>query len=669
MKIKLDIYASLRNLSIAEFARRVRANPLALFAISFALASASFYAFVKIFPFPTNNSESLAQSLHWVKSLTPPSNDYKYWYPVALIYIPLSTFFGWLLLNKLFSNRIYEDFYPNSEPAPLQKLSVFELTWVSASLFVLLTNFSYAAFYAYLINFHHFNYITGPLNDVLNGRFLLVDVKSQYGFLNIFLTSWIFKYFLYFSHGNVHFLSMIFILLEYLAFYFILKLMTRSIRMALLGIVLIFSYHYFGMYPALFPSELAVWPGYTWRYFMSSMALLLVLYWHLKRSTVSLLLSQASVALAFFWQFESGISVLGSYISLLCADFLLAGRGLDFKSQGRGSELLSRLTTLALWMLGVATGYSVYAYIYAGTLPDWSNLVYYTKTFNNGFLQGASIPSQIWWYWPILVYSCVLFLLFGVKFLKLKFPREHLPYLVFLSVFGFGIFRYYLGYGNDNVKPSSVVIPACIIFVYFCSQLFLGISKGNLSLRRPWTASAAMLATAIFVHAAIDFSYWSVKLNQQRWLNKQQLKIPDHNVPEKNRLILIDGNPPTIPFPEFVASLEKIKKYVPAHQPIALIAYLDHPILMQSERVNLAHYWYMHTDLYTQKELDEVAELYISKAEFIFVEKGLMARSGEHLNKIQGRLPESNLIEIFRKIRPHYSFQEDIGLLYVYRKN
>ncbi|MBC7759662.1 MAG: hypothetical protein H7069_12450 [Phormidesmis sp. FL-bin-119] len=641
----------------------------ALFLTSFVLSCVSFYLFVNYFPFPTNDPENLSRTLPWVLVLTPSSNNYKYWYPLALIYIPMMSFSGWLVLNKLFSKKTEERTFVLASQTLLIKLSVTELTLVSVALFFLLTNFSYASFYSYFINFHHFNYVTGPLNDLLNGRILLVDSRTQYGFLNIFLTSFIFKETLHFSHGNVHFLSMIFIFLEYLIFYLILRILTKRKVVAVLGVILIFSYHYYGMYPILFPSELPVWPGYTWRYFMSSMVLLLVLNWHIRRSTLSMMFSQAGVALALFWQFESGICILISYLALLFVDFYMSGQALDFKINNRGPLLLSRLLTLTLWILGVIASYSCYTYLLAGMFPDWTHLIYYTKTFNKGFYQGTTIPSTLWWYWPILIYGAVLFLLFGVKYLKYKFPPEHLPYLVFLSVFGFGIFRYYIGWGGkDEMKPSAVVIPACLILVYFANETYVKVNARSLTWKHPLRFLTNAFIALVFFHAFYDFCYWTFKLNQQRLLNYQQLRLNDYNVPKKNRLILIETNPPTIPFLELTRTLDQIKKYVPEHKPIALIAAKDHPMLMQSERINLAHYWYMNVDLYTQTELDAVVELYIAHAKYLFVEKELLAKGSVYLNNHEGKSPESNLIEIFRRVKDHFIFEEDIGLLYVYRK-
>jgi hypothetical protein len=635
-----------------------------LFWFSLSLAGLALYVFVNTYPFSPISVEVMSQYVPWVQSLTPKSNPYKYWYPLALVCVPLGTFAMWRLLCRVaglsFPKRRVELAKAYARP----RVPVFSTSIILFGLAVLLTNFSYAAFYLFFVNFHHFNYITGPLNDLLNGKVLLVNSKTQYGFLNIFLASWLFRGPLYFSHPNVHFLSMILTFVEYAAYYLTLRILTRSTLWSLVGILFTVSVHYYGSFPELFPSELPLWPGNTWRFSFAAVASLAILNWLNRRTRTSFVVSQALVAMALFWQFESGICLVGAYLACLVSECLWVE---ERSSVSSAKTLGLRMLSLLAFMAAIVIGYSIYTYGAVGKFPDWTMLTHYARVFNNGLLQGEGIPARLQWYWPIGLYGVLLIAIFGWAYLGWNFRARNLSYLVCTLVYGFGIFRYYLGYANFNWRPIAVVVPACIVFTYLAQQVFEGFprAKGG---SRIAMAVLGVAIVAIFSCHAYNVVHWTYALGKNRWTNLKELSNPQSNVPPRNRLIAYEATTATTPLADLVSTIENIKHYVPEGQPIALIAYHDHPILMQANRVNLADAWYLSHDIYFRTEMDQLEKLFETSAEYLFVEKDLLRDSPELLNKLEGKTAIGNLLALFMRLRDSFRFEADIGVLYVYKR-
>lgn len=638
------------------------------FFLALLIISLTACALINTYPFATISADTLAGYPPWIRPFVPPSNPYRYWYPLCLVGVPLGTFALWRLICRVSGVRVQKQSLEARQiyrPLEIPPLSTTLVIW---GLALLLTNFAYSSGYVFFVNFHHFNYVTGPINDLLNGKVLLVDSKTQYGFLNIFLASWVFKLFLYFSHPNFHLLSMFLTLVEYASYYLILRSLCRSTAWAIVGIIVTMSAHYYGVYPDLFPSEMPVWPGNVWRFAAASVASFTILYWLNSRSRFSFVVSQLSVVVAFFWQMESGICLLGAYLACLVADALVVRDGDVSTPQTKVKVLVGRLLSLVILGLGLVGAYTLYAHAVTGKLPDWSLLTYYTKIFNNGLLQGPHIPSQLRWYWPIAVYSVVFISLFGRVYLRWNLPAANFSYLIFMVVYGFGIFRYYLGYGEFNWRPVAIVVPACILMVYCIQCLFEAFRRANGRAKLVMGAPLFLVAAPALAYHVYHFSEWTYKLYAQRMTNVREWSVPNYNVPERNRLIAFEATTPSIPFAALRETIENIKRYVPETKPIALLAYHDHSILMQSNRVNVADSWYLGYDIYSQADIQKVAALFRSQPDYLFVEKNVLKLAPEHLNCREGASPESALLEIFTRVRSAYRYEADIGLLYVYKR-
>lgn len=579
---------------------------------------------------------------------------------MALGYIPIITYLLWYSACRLSGVPFTIKSTWTKKSESISWPSPAELGIVTLGLIGILVNFSYNAFYQFFYNYHHLNFITGPLNDVLNGKILLVDTKAQYGFLNIFLSSWLFRTGWYFSHPNVHFLSMMMGVIEYAAVYLSLRILTKSKWISIWGIIMTTSLHFYGVLPTLFPSELFVWPGGSvWRFFPVMPTILLFVWWSKSKSLWAWRTLQLSVAISTLWNLESGIPLLLGYVAAhLAIAYLSPGSWTS-----RAKELLTKLLGV-VWYLGlIVGGYSLYVYVQVTHWPDWSQYWYYAKLFNSGFLQFSEhAPTIGLLYWPILLYGVVILVVVSRKYFRRGLPLQVLPSLTMLAVYGYGIFRYYLGKQNPS-DWAAVVIPAVIIMVYLCHFAWLSIRD-----KRYGKIVAVSAALILFTTPLFRFVRWGFKLEKHRYGDYLLMQNhPNSNYPAKNRLIAIENTAvPTIPITELMESAQMIQKYSPNKERVAIIGYFDHVLLMQAERVNLADYYYLHATLYTKQELAEVVELYRTVPEYLFVDKRVLRNAAEY--RRTETIGENTLVEIFDQVRDKYEWVDEAPMLYVYRR-
>lgn len=622
--------------------------------MALSLAGLSFWYLAVNYPYPIVDQVTLDTFLPWVASRTVTLTPYKYFWPVALLYIPTVTYGLWRGFHLILREKLepIRKLWPKT-PGKINWPGAKEIGFFTLIIIGLVVNFSYNAFYQFFYNYHHLNFITGPLNDVLNGKILLVDTKAQYGFLNIFLTSWIFKAGLYFSHPNVHLISMIMGVCEYMAVYLIMRVLTKSKTLALLGIVVTTSVHFYGVFPTLFPSEFFLWPGGSvWRFLPAMPAILLFLWWSRTQKKWAWRLLQLSLAVGVLWNLESGIPLILSYWAALFTIAYLRGK----LGVRQGIQVVGYTGT-------IMAIYSLYTYIVASKWPDWSQYYYYAQLFNAGFLQRQGLALTTWYaYWPIAIYGIVILSVMVRKYVKGGLPLRDLPVLTMLSIYGYGIFRYYLGKQNLS-DLAAVSIPAIIILIYLYQYL----------VRAVWTRSygkqlVVLISIAIFALPLTKFVQWGVKLEKHRLSDFRLMKYdPNFNYPPKNRLIAVENTAvPTIPITELMESADAIKKYTPNKERVAIIGYFDHVLLMQAERVNLADYYYLHATLYTKQELKDVIELYRREPKYLFVDKRVLRQAEEYRNT--PNIGEHTLITIYDQVRDKFEFVEESPMMFVYKR-
>jgi hypothetical protein len=639
-----------------------------LFIISLLLTAISFYFFVRYYHFPVITVEELKPFLAWVADNTSVNTPYKYWWPLAFVYLPASTFIWWQVFCYLFKIKLPTVTWLTKRMETIPAFTPLEIGLATVLITFILFNFSYSATFQFFYNFHHLNYVAGPLNDVLNGKLILVDTKTQYGVFNIFLISLIFRSGLFFSHANIHLVTMVFSVVEYLCVFMIVRILTKSRWLAFFSILFITAIHFYSIFPDLFPSELYVWPGGNiWRFFPPIPTSLIILLWVKKQQKIYLYLSQFLVSIAFFWNVESGVSFFLAYIGFLITETYLGQGTISDKLK----FLRDKLFSLLVCFLTVVALYSLYAYFSVGKWPDWRLYYFHASLFNYGFLQFPNrAPLFGLNYLPIAVYAIVIFSAIIRPYFKSGLPIKDLPFLTLLATYGYGIARYYI----SKQTPSSlgtVIIPAGIIMIYFFHQYSRHIFHLS-SYRRPlslWLIVGYIGCLLAFVPSMRKFFTWEKKVRLHRIECYKFMKNdPNYNYPPRNRLITLENTAvPTIPITELIAATKEIQRRVPKTERVAILGYFDHPLLMQADRVNLVDYYEMHTSMYRKQEITEVAQAYSTQPKYLFVDERLLRGMSEYVT-LPGIFWEDSLIQVFSQIRDHYRFEKDIGMVYAYRR-
>ena len=525
-----------------------------LFLISLAIITLSAIYFIAHYNFPKpNNQAAIDQLLLWVAVRVSTGSPYKYWYPLAFLIVPGGTWLLWQGLCRFFKIKLKPKAFLKIKKEPIRKFGPLELLLITALITYLIFNYSYSSFYQFFFNYHHLNYITGPLNDVLNGKLMLINTKTQYGFLNIVLTSFIFKLGFWFSHANVHFLSMILGVIEYLCIYAIIRLLTSSRLWAVFGIVLTTAVHFYGAFSIFFPSEIYVWPGSSvWRFFPTMPAILLILLWLKKQDRRYLYASQAVTAIGFFWNLEAGIPFVLGQVALLLVNFYNSRGNLKTKLK----PLALNLLRLLLMLLAIMALYSGYTWLLVKQLPDWRQLYYYLVLFSkSGFLQYAgrtslNNPANLILAWlPILAYSFIILSAINRRYFKRGLPINDLSFLSLVAVFGFGIYRYYLSKQIVS-NLAAVSIPAAIIAVYLAHQYSYLVFSLVFYRSKFYVKKTTMILVInyflVLVFLILPLNYflkWQKKLAHHRQQDLKQVQQAAHfNYPPKNRLPQHEGS-------------------------------------------------------------------------------------------------------------------------------
>lgn len=395
-------------------------------------------------------------------------------------------------------------------------------TWIhyigNIALYVITIALAIALFFTLLWNCdtiypwaHHLNPLLYPLAQVVQGKTLLVDCPSLYGlfphmlaplFLLIPLSVYSFSVTL-----SVLFLTVV------LSLWFFLKKNTRNDFIFLAGFLAAVYYGY--MEPRILSKLIHIRPDPFFQYapirmlFPCALLALSAVYQTTRYKKPIYYLTSALMSLSVLWNFDSGIVAF-------CAWNLFLAYGELFHAPTvlkAVHPILKHLGRSFLFLFGSVSGYSVFAFLRAGTFPDWiASFQFYAIFSSYGFFQ-MPMPSQIH-LWMIVVALYIFALLLSIYGLIRKEHEAFNSNLFTLATLGTGLFLYYQGRSHDaNLYPllttpilivtllvdhtleqvaqknrtSYLFIPLSLIGLYFCAGAIPSISLWGPRLFRVWT--------------------------------------------------------------------------------------------------------------------------------------------------------------------------------------
>jgi hypothetical protein len=236
------------------------------------------------------------------------------------------------------------------------------------------------------IDFHHWSFYLGPIQLLHEGHWLLWDIPSQYGFLNILLAS-----LLPFESPltSLYFLDTATLFIAAILSYRLLCMKSRNLSTMLFAGIIVF------MSAFLFSGEIELLRGPTtfpsvgaFRFIWCYAVLFIATKSFNEKSPITrstLIMGTVFWTIALFWSFESGV-----YTSCIWLPFLLITRwgSLEEKHLSyihRASLVFRDLIVSTLMPLFFAVAIWFFYNIRLGHGPDWYAYIEYALTYKNGF--------------------------------------------------------------------------------------------------------------------------------------------------------------------------------------------------------------------------------------------------------------------------------------------
>lgn len=337
------------------------------------------------------------------------------------------------------------------------------------------------------------NFYMGPIYDVLHGKALLVNNYSQYGLLNIYCLSAFFNLpGIPLTYGNFMLFLTLSTIAGYIFVYLLLRCWLRNITLSVLGIYMIVLWNYFGGYIYKLGHQLFPQMGFLrFGWWLPIMFLLLIrtTYIHAgSRGHLQKLLhviELALVTLAFFWEFDTGIYILGAYIAVLFVEAFNNESDYWTKMKSFLHQIIELTGTLLLIFILIST----FTYTAVQKWPDWYGFIwpalsYATVTAGYGAIMMKTPVTGIH-----VLFMCVY--AFSISYIVVnlfldggKYKRD-LPVLAFITSFGILQYLYYFG----TIQPfrlRNVVIPLVLVICWFALKAikYLRTQEGTIYLKQ-----------------------------------------------------------------------------------------------------------------------------------------------------------------------------------------
>ena len=234
------------------------------------------------------------------------------------------------------------------------------------------------------------------------------------------------------------------------------------------------------------------------RLFFPLLFLLVAAYYFEKPSKKFKLLIFLLCSAAILWNTETGLIVFVSWVLCLAYSNLLLIKDTAHATRDVIWDVLTGVSVL------VASTLMLSAYVLAryGSVLDFRKLALYPSYFVYGWIQ-TPIPTTGFHPWMLLILVYVIGLLKAAKTLYLREKRPDARLVFMLSVFGAGLFTYYLGHSHDEVL-LCVCYPALIILLLFFDNLASNLYNQKVSIHRSGYA-VFLLFLMILVYSNVVF--------------------------------------------------------------------------------------------------------------------------------------------------------------------
>jgi hypothetical protein len=307
----------------------------------------------------------------------------------------------------------------------------------------------------------HNNFYLGPVNAIIHGKTILVDVYSQYGVFVMEFLAGVFKLaHVPISSEGVSFVDAVAVMAQFGIIYFMMRVVFKSVWYAIVGLVLglllnVFATQgVFQAYPSIGPFRFGLC------YVLLAAILLRVKYPRFKRASIGL--EYGVLGLASIWSFETFVYVVTIFVVSRVYQTLLDWQ--DLKKFIR--QILMKLGAALGSILLFQAAQALYIFIRAGQWPNWGIYLNYLFKYSVGGL--GTLPVDPWSPWFYLVMIYFIFIVgVGVYWLTNHRPNGsfEVQTLLYLSFMGVAQLTYFVGRSHPN-NLFHICLPAVFIALY-----------------------------------------------------------------------------------------------------------------------------------------------------------------------------------------------------------
>ena len=418
----------------------------------------------------------------------------------------------------------------------------------------------------------HQGFWLAPLNDMLHGRAMLVDVSSQYG-VGVFYFLAAFFQVAPLGYGTLSLLTGFLTALQYATAYGVMRLggcpgilAVPAITAAVIGLLL----GSLGS-PADFPGTGGLRFGLGW---LVAACAVLWTRWPGRRRSLQAA-AVALVGIASVWSFETFAVVSATFLAVAAFEAAALEPGRRARSFGRNMLAAACCCVFAHLVLAIGTR------AFAGSWPDWSTYLAFVRSYAGGLYVLAVRP------WspglPILfLHLASAIALAALLARRHRLVLERRPLLLGIAAtsgLGIASFGYFVGHSHPNTL-LYVALPAVVEACLWVSLV------GDRLLQAPRAPRLVATAAGVWLAVLLAISGWPDATDKWRRTALDQA-IPGHGGRIREAVPRLWRSPPSDSrAPEAQALLDR---HLPKGEPALVITEpeLSVETLVRSDRVNV----------------------------------------------------------------------------------
>ncbi|MCX6356060.1 MAG: hypothetical protein NTZ78_14340 [Candidatus Aureabacteria bacterium] len=319
----------------------------------------------------------------------------------------------------------------------------------------------------------HYNFYTGPVNDLMRGKSLLFDINCQYGLFVVYFLSFLFQTGLIpFSYAGLSCVISILWVAQFLVVYFLLRTSLKSIIFSVVTLSLILMMNYFMSmgYPTNTPSTGPLRFGLP--YLLLALAALRVRRPGIRRRTRWI--DYATLGIASVWSVETFFFSAATYAGIVMCECCTESSSYRDRARWVGRELIRvGLTVLIAYAL-----VSIDIRLRSGEWPHWryygEYLVLYGAVNLLPYSGGVgALPIQPWGAWGIVIAIYFASLIAALYALPAPGRRENareLSIVFGMTTCGIALFTYFIIRPHPN-NLYHICLPTIFVAAYWLMRV------------------------------------------------------------------------------------------------------------------------------------------------------------------------------------------------------